>query len=280
MVNRWTGAAWVAGLLLASTALAQTTQPFADAMEDGVGVVEQLGAQVPLDLTFMDERGETVSLGKFFESGRPVILQIGYYECPMLCGKVSRGLLLAAKAVDLKMGRDYTAISVSFDPSETHRLAAAKKANYINELGQPDAAAGWHWLVGKEENIRRLTEAVGFHYKWMDSANQYSHAAVLMVLMPDGKVSRYLYGVTYPPTTFRLSLVEASAGRTGSTMDKILLTCLLSYDHNAGRYVVAARTFMQIGAGITIVLMGFTAWRLFRRERQKARVEARRPAIP
>jgi len=231
---------------------------------EGVGITEQLGKVAPLDLTFTDSAGKPVALRQYFRQNRPVILNLGYFGCPMLCGLVMNGLLEAMREIDMMPGRDYDVLSISFDPSETSVLARLKKQNYIKEFGHPEAAGGWHFLVGDEQSTKKLTEAVGYGFKWNAPRGEFAHAAVIIVLTPDGTVSRYLYGVQFPPRTLRLSLVEASQGKIGSTLDRILLYCF-HYDAGAGEYTPAAMNIMRLGGGVTAAaLAGLIGFALLR----------------
>jgi len=236
----------------------------------GVGITERLDAQVPLDLLFRDEEGAEVTLAGYFAGGRPVILNLGYLSCPMLCGLVANGMVEAMRGIDLTAGEDYAVVSVSIDPTETPILAKAKRQGYLREYGRPAAAQGWHWLTGQEDQIRALTDAVGFGYRWNEERREYAHAAVLIVLSPDGRVMRYLYGIQFEPRTLQLSLVEAADGRAGSTLDRFLLFCF-HYDAATGRYGPAARNLMQAGGLVTVLAIGGLILALRRRERRQPR---------
>lgn len=234
----------------------------------GVTIEQKLGAQLPMDLQFTDESGNTVTLGDYFKSGRPVVLNLGYFQCPMLCGLVLNATLDVAKQIDLKVGQDYDILSVSFDPRDTPVVAKLKKQNYLTELGQVGADKGWHFLTGKDESITKLTQTVGFGYRWNPDRQEYVHAAALMILTPDGQVSRYLYGVKFVPRTTRLSLVEASEGKVGNVVDSVLLYCFL-YDANKGQYTLAALNIMRAGGVLTVLLVGTTVLIALRRERKR-----------
>ncbi len=234
-----------------------------------VGVTEHLSAQLPLNLTFQDEEGKTVALGDFFQKGRPVILQLGYYRCPMLCTEVSRGIVESLKGLDSSLDGKFQVVMVSVDPNETPELARAKKENSIKAFGRPKCAAGWHFLVGKPDSIRKLADAVGFRYKYIKADDQFSHPAVISVCTPDGRISRYLYGVTFNEKTLRLSLVEASDGKIGSAGDQLLLICF-HYDPSAGGYILTALNIMRAGGVLTVLVLALVLWRLFRRERRLA----------
>lgn len=231
-----------------------------------IGVDEKLGGAIPLDAKFTDETGKKVSLSDYFAAGRPVILQLGYFGCPMLCGEVSKGLVNSLNELPLTMGKDYEVLNVSFDPDEGPDLAARKKTSFLEAYKHPSGAQAWHFLTGDKESIRRLTESVGFRYKWVADQQQFAHAAVLMIVSPGGSVSRYLYGVGFDPKTMRLALVEASQGKVGTTADKFLMTCLLSYNKAAGRYTVAAVTLMRVAAVACVLLLAAILTTLFVRE--------------
>jgi protein SCO1/2 len=234
----------------------------------GIGVEEHLGSKLPLDLTFTDDKGETVQLSKYFSGKKPVILQIGYLGCPMLCSLVSQGTVDSLRKLTLDVGRDFEVVFVSVDPTETSDLAADKKETYAQDYHREGSRAGFHFLVGKEDQIKRLTEAVGYQYKWVESVRQYSHPAVLVIGTPDGTISRYLYGVRFDNQTMRLSLVEASDGKVGSTMDQILLTCF-QYDGKQGKYAMTAINLMRAGGALTVLVLGTVLVRAFRHDARR-----------
>lgn len=238
----------------------------------GVGVTEKLGAPIPLDLEFTDEAGQTVRLGDYFDGARPVILNLGYMGCPMLCGLVSNGMVEAMRAMKRTCGEEYIVLSPSIDHTETPTLSAAKKEGYVAQYGREAATQGWHWLTGQEDQIRSLTDSVGFGFAWNDERQEYAHAAVIIVLSPDGRVMRYLYGVVFDPKTLELSLVEATDGQSGSSLDKFLLFCF-QYDAEAGRYGPAARNIMKAGGAVTVVVIAGMILGFRRRERRAARTE-------
>lgn len=236
-------------------------------------VNEKLGATIPLDLTFTDESGQDVQLARFFTGKRPVVLQIGYYGCPMLCDLVSQGLVAGVKKLPLEPGKDFEVIYLSFDPREKASLAAQKKDSYLKEYGRPHTAAGWHFLTGKPDAIHALTNATGYGYKWVESAAQYSHPAVLILLSPEGKITRYLYGVKFDDNdskTLRLSLVEASDGKIGSSTDKFILTCL-RWDGHQGKYAASALAIMRIAGILTVLIVAAMIIRAFVREARRRR---------
>jgi protein SCO1/2 len=232
-----------------------------------VTVIEHPGASLPLDLKFVDESGQTVTLGQYFTGKRPVVLQLGYYGCPMLCGLISQGTVTAFKAVSLEPAKDYDFIFVSIDPSEKPELADRKKQAYMMEFGR-EGAAGWHFLTGTQDAIAPLAEAVGFKYKWVQSAGQFAHPAAIMMCTPDGKISRYLYGVQFDPQTVRLSLVEASNGKIGNVIDHAFLTCF-QYDGHQGKYALAAIGIMRGGGLLMMIVLAAFVIRAVRREMKK-----------
>jgi protein SCO1/2 len=236
----------------------------------GVDVVERPGAQIPLDLQFVDESDDTTVIGRYFEQGQPVVLVLAYYTCPMLCNLVMNGLSDAVKEMDWLPGQEFSMLTVSIDPRETSFLAKAKKENYIAYLDRGDLAAGWHFLVGPESQSRQLADAVGFQYRYDEDQQQYAHPAVLTILTEGGVVSRYLYGIEFNPRDLRLALLEASEGKIGNTIDRLILYCY-HYDPEAGGYVLFAQNVMRLGGGVTLVLLTGLIGVLLLRERRKRR---------
>ncbi len=220
----------------------------------GVGIDQKLDQRLPLDLAFRDESGKAVKLGDYF-GDRPVLLTLAYYHCPMLCPMVLEGLARSLRPLSLNLGADFRAVTVGIDPKETPEQAAAMK----KKLGAGD---DWHFLVGDEPAIRRVAEAAGFRYTVDDANDQFAHAAVLMVATPDGRMSRYLYGIDFAPRDVRLSLVEASEGKIGTLADQLLLFCF-HYDPATGRYGAVAMTSLRVAALLTLAgLVGFVATQL------------------
>jgi protein SCO1/2 len=218
-----------------------------------VGIEQRLDAQVPPDLAFVDETGRSVKLGDYFGK-KPLVLNLVYYNCPMLCGEELAGLTAAMRVVKFDLGNEFDVITVSFNPKETPALAAAKKQEYLKRYGRPNAAAGWHFLTGSAESINVLTRAVGFQYQYDASKNQYAHATAIMVLTPQGRISRYFYGVDFPPKDLRMGLVEASQGKIGNAVDQVLLYCY-HYDPAAGKYGAVVSNMLKIGGALTILLL-------------------------
>jgi protein SCO1/2 len=238
-----------------------------------VGVDQKLNEQLPLDLTFRDETGSTVRLGDYFGE-KPVVLTLVYYECPMLCTQELNGLLRSVKNIPLDIGKQFNVVTVSFNPKETPGLAANKKKVYVGIYGRPGAAGGWHFLTGDEEMIQKLTGAAGYHYAFDPVSDQYAHATAIIVVTPQGKISRYFYGIDYPSRDLRLSLVEASDNKIGSPVDQVLLYCY-HYDPVTGKYGLIIANVLRLAGSITIVLMGGMMWILFRQESKAGAGSAR-----
>ena len=232
---------------------------------ENVGIEQHLDAQVPADLAFTDDSGHAVKLGDYFGK-KPLILNLVYYNCTMLCGEALAGLAGAMKMIKFDAGHEYDVITVSFDPKETPQIAAEKKQEYLKRYGRPGVANGWHFLTGSAESINALTKAVGFQYQYDPKSNQYAHATAIMVLTPEGRISRYFYGVDFPPKDLRMGLVEASQNKIGNAVDQVLLYCY-HYDPATGKYGAVVSNMLKIGAGLTIVLLGGMLLILFRMER-------------
>jgi protein SCO1/2 len=207
--------------LLVSARVARADNELPAALRS-VAIDQRLNEQVPLDLVFRNERGETVLLGDLFH-GKPVILVLAYYRCPMLCTLVLNGLVQALDRLSFGVGEEFSIVTVSFDPRDTPELAAAKKLAYIERYGRANAANGWHFLTGDRPAIDRLTDAVGFRYSYDATRDQFAHASGIMVMTPQGRIARYFFGVEYSSRDLRLALVEASANRIGSPIDQVML---------------------------------------------------------
>jgi protein SCO1/2 len=232
-----------------------------------VGIDEKLDAALPLALVFKDESGRDVTLGSYFRPGHPVLLSLNYYRCPMLCTLELNGLVAGLKGLAFTPGDEFTVVTVSFDPRETPTLARAKKQSYLEDLGRPQAKEGWHFLTGSRESIDALTRAVGFSFEYDKDTDQYAHAAVLMIATPEGRVARYLYGVTFEPSTLKLALLEASKGTIGSTWERFILYCY-HYDADRGRYSLAALSIMRVGGALTVLALGCAIGGLWLRDRR------------
>lgn len=234
----------------------------------GVGIDQRLGQQVPLDTPFRDETGKQVMLGDYFGE-KPVILVLAYFRCPRLCNEVLNGLEIGLEDVKgLDIGKQFNVLTVSFDPQERPPLAAAKKANYIEKYERPGAAAGWHFLTGDSTAIKLLTDAVGFKYHYDPAADQFAHASGIMVLTPQGKLSRYFYGIRYPATDLRLALVESSNGKIGSPVDSLLLFCF-HYDPSSGKYTPFVMNIVRLGGVMTLLAFGVAGVIFWRGERRR-----------
>jgi protein SCO1/2 len=262
MRSTLTGIVLAALLFCAAASVADEGRP--PILRD-VGFDQRIGEQVPLDLVFHDEQGEAVALGDYF-GRRPVVLVPAYYRCPMLCTVVLNGVTSALRALAFDVGREFDVVTFSFDPTETSALAAAKKEQYLGQYRRPGAASGWHFLVGDEAAIHRLTEAIGFRFAYDEAQRQYAHASGIVVLTPEGRVSRYFFGVEYAPKDLRLALVEASEHRIGSFVDQLLLFCF-HYDPATGRYSRVALDVLRAGGAATLLALVAGVALMLRRER-------------
>lgn len=227
-----------------------------------VGIEQHLNQQIPPMLTFRDETGKSVQLGDYFGK-KPMILNLVYYQCPMLCGEVLSGLESALRVLKFDVGKDFDVLTVSFDPHETPAMASAKKAEFIKRYGRPGAADGWHFLTGPQESIDALTKAAGFQYEYDSKTGEFAHATAIMVLTPPGKIAQYYYGIEFAPKDLRLGLVQASQGKIGSVVDEVLLYCY-HYDPNAGKYSAVVSRILKLAAGATILALGTFLIVLFR----------------
>lgn len=238
---------------------------------EGVEITERLGEKVPLDATFTGSDGKPVRLADVAGKGKPVVVALVYYNCPMLCGLVLSGMARGMRESGLELGKDYQAVAISFDPRESSKLAAERQRGYTQSLGRPEAAAAWPFLTGEEPEIQKVTRALGFRYAYDEKTKQYAHAAAIFVLAPDGKISRYLYGVEFPGRDLRLALVEAGEGRVGTSLDKILLTCF-RYDAQSRRYEPYVVGFIRIAALAVLGGLAITLAVFWRREVKKGTV--------
>jgi protein SCO1 len=246
---------------------------------EGVGIDQKLDQPLPLNAQFKDEAGRTVTLGSFFH-GKPVLLAPVYYRCPMLCTQILNGMVGALKAVSFDPGRDFEVVAFSFDPKDTPETAGAKRLNYVKRYGRPNTANGFHFLTGDEANIKELTEAIGFHYRYDPIHDQFAHASGLMLATPEGRLSRYFYGVDYSPRDLRLGLVEASEHKIGTPVDAVLLFCF-HYDPATGKYGAVAMNSLRAGGAVFVLVCGsflFVAWRRDKRRDRGSRREHLRHA--
>jgi len=263
----------VAALLVLTAAPASAaTEPGADVRPPAlreVGIDQRLGESLPLDAPFRDDHGQSVTLGDLF-GGKPVVLVMTYFECPMLCTLVLNGLTKTLKTMNFEPGKEFDVVVVSFDPRDTPELAAKKKATYVAEYGRVATADGWHFLTGDQAAIARVATAVGFRYKWVPEEKQFAHAAAIMVATPEGRMSRYFYGVDYAGRDLRLGLIEAADHKIGSAVDVLLLFCY-RYDPATGKYGAIVLNMVRIGGVATVLVIGAFMAVMFRREAVAAR---------
>ncbi len=231
----------------------------------GVGVDEHLDRQIDLNLTFTGENGYPVALKQFFHKGRPVILNLVYYSCPMLCNMILNGQTAALKQISGTPGKEFEIVTISIDPSETFNLAQQKRAVYLEHYGRE--TTGWHFLTDDQGNVKKLAGQVGFHYRYDEKQSQYAHPAVITLLTPEGKISRYLYGIKFNPRDLRLALAEASESKFGLSVDRVLLYCF-HYDPQARGYVLFASNLMRAGGAVTVLIIMLVLLRYWRRERE------------
>ncbi len=239
-----------------------------------VDVVEQLGARVA-DASFMDTAADHVQLRDLVARGKPVVLTLIYFDCPMLCSLVQQGVIKALNATDLRLGRDYYGLTVSFSPKDTVAEARLRQGGYLQTLKNAEKAqpTDWPFLTGSERAIRTLADSVGFHYRWDAASQQFEHPAVSLVLSPDGRISRYLYGVEFSPRDLKLALLEAAQGRVGTTLDRVILRCF-KYDPVSRKYHWYVMGVLRLGAGFfaaaLAALLGVLWWRELRTARAAA----------
>jgi protein SCO1/2 len=235
---------------------------------------QRLGEQVPLDAQFRAADGTVVQLGDLVQ-GKPVVLVLAYYRCPRLCSVVINNVIDGLAEIPPEAGKDYQVVIISFDPEEMPELAAQNKELAVGRYGRgPAAAAGWHFLTGQEHEIKRVADAVGFHYVYNPDAKVYKHGAGIMILTPQGKVARYLFGVSFAPQDLRLALLEASEGRISAPADQVLLLTCLAYDPASGKYTLAVFKIVRLAALVTVLFLGLYVWRNFSRERRARKVRA------
>jgi protein SCO1/2 len=250
---------------LALSAAPQTVPPELQ----GVGIDEHINQPIDLNLTFLDETGRPVALKQFFRQGHPVLLDLVYYECPMLCTVVLNGQTQALKAIPWTAGNQFDIVTISFNPADTPQLAGQKRATYLASYGRP--SANWHFLVDRDGNVRKLADQLGFHYRYDERTKQFAHAAAIMFLTPEGRISRYLYGVKFNPRDVRLALDEASESKFALSPERILLYCF-HYDPQARGYVLFATNFMKAGGVLTVFILALVLFAFWRRERRARRV--------
>jgi protein SCO1/2 len=262
----WFSSFVVLSLFSLLSSLPLSAQPGFPSPAKDVAYDQRLGEPVPLDLVFNDETGRAVKLSEFFGK-KPLLLSLVYYDCPMLCGMATDGLVRSLKAVTYDVGKEFEVLTVSFDPREKPELAAAKKKNVLAAYGRSAAGAGWHFLTGDEANIARLTRAVGFRYVWDAEQKQYAHPTGIVTLTPQGRVSKYFFGIEYASKDIRFGLIEATDERIGSAVDRLLLLCY-HYDPKVGRYTPAIVRLMRAAGALTVALVGGLIFVLLRREKK------------
>jgi len=248
--------------LVLSSALVRAEE--APAILREIGFDQRLGGQIPLDASFTDEDGKAVRLRSYFGK-KPVVLSLNYYECPMLCTLSLNGLASALSVVSLQGGRDFEVVTISFNPKEGPDLAAAKKKVCLQRYKRPGAE--WHFLTGSRASIDAVTSSVGFRYAWDAETQQFAHPSGVLVLTPEGRISRYLYGVEFAPKDLTLALMESSRERIGSAVDRVVLYCY-RYDPVRGRYGVVIMSFVRLGGVLTVLALSGFILLMWRRERE------------
>lgn len=222
-----------------------------------VGIEQKLGDQLPLDAVFKNEDGKQVKIGEYFGKGRPVILALVYYECPMLCNEVLNGLTGSLKGISFDAGKEFDILAISFDARENDKpdLAKNKKAGYIERYQRPNSANGWHFLTGTQEEIDKVTKAVGFSYEYDKQTDQFAHAGGVMIITPEGKISRYFYGIDYSPKDLKFGIMESAENKVGNPAEQLLLYCF-HYDPSTGKYGLAVINVIRIAGVLTLLGMG------------------------
>lgn len=244
-----------------------------------IGVIEHLDGQLPLDTTFRDETGRPVRLGQYFDGRRPVVLNLAYSRCAMLCNMVLNAAVRGLQETPWSVGEEFDAITISIDPRETPAVANERRGRVLAQYNRPSGARGWHFLTGSESQIRRVADAVGFQYRYVPEQDQYAHPAVTMLITPDGKVARYLYGIQYRPTDVRVGLLEASQGRSITTVERVILYCY-HYDPQGQGYVLWAMRVMRLGGVFTLAALGTFLAVMWGRERRRRPPNPPPPAAP
>jgi protein SCO1/2 len=219
-----------------------------------VGIKEQLGKKIDLNLAFVDENGQSVTLSRYLSVGRPLIISPVYYSCPGLCNFHLNGLVDGLKGLDWSVGQKFDVVAISFDSKETPDLAKDKKANYMKSYGRPGTESGFHFLTATEDVIQNFTSSVGFEFKWNDQSKEWSHASAAIIISPDGTISRYLPGIVFEPKNIKLAVNEASEGKVGSLMDSLILYCF-QYNPHKSEYTLAAVQIMKLGAVLMIIVL-------------------------
>ena len=235
-----------------------------------VGIEQKLNSQLPLDAVFKDENGKEVRLGEYFGKGKPVVLALVYYECPMLCNEVLNGLTGSLKGVSFDAGKDFDVIAISFDARENEKpdLAKNKKASYMSKYERKGTENGWHFLTGTQAEIDKVTQAVGFNYKFDEATNQFAHAGGIMMTTPDGRLSRYFYGIDYQPRDLKFGLIDSSEGKIGNPAEQLYLYCF-HYDPANGAYGFAVLRGMRVASVLMLIAIGGMFFVFWRRNKKK-----------
>lgn len=220
-----------------------------------VGITEKLGDRIPGDITFINEQGEEVRFDEFLSRGKPLLITPIYYECPMLCNLILNGVTYGFQELAWQVGRDFEVLTFSIDPDESYELARDNKESYLRLLGKPEVASGWHFLTADQQNIDRMTDALGYGFEWSDEAQEFLHGSSIMFVSPDGMITRYLYGIEYTELNLRNALYDAADGKIGSTMDRIMLFCY-TFDPDSRSYVPNALNIMKLGGLLTLTFLG------------------------
>lgn len=259
-------------LLPLATLRPQSTEPRTiSKVLDSVGIDQRLNQKIPLDLSFRDENNNAVTLGSYVHD-KPVVLSLVYYECPMLCTQVLNGMVECFLDTKFIVGKEFDVVTVSFNPRDTPELASAKKDQYMRAYGHGDAGRSWHFLTGDEESIKKLTEAVGFHYAYDEETHQYAHASGIMVVTPEGKLARYFYGIEYAPRDMEFAVMDAAREKIGSPVERLLLLCY-HYDPSTGKYSLFVLNLIKMGGALTLLVLAGVLIMLFRREREQRNAE-------
>lgn len=260
---------WVMGGLVVTAAWGQRSGQTPDELE-GVELERKHGNSVPSDLVFRNEKGEEVTLGQYLDGETPVVLNLVYHNCPMLCGLMLDGMTTSLKSLSWTPGEEFQVLTVSFNHRETPEIARDRKETYLKQLDKPGAGEGWHFLTGNETSIRELTDAVGFNFKWIPEEQEYAHPTALVFLSGDGTVTRYIYGMEIPRGDMRKALVEASNGTIGNPVDKVAMYCF-QFDPEENTYSADAFNIMKLGSGLMVLVLGVGLFFLWRREHEELR---------
>ena len=259
-----------------STFMRDTSQPASQVKPEeleGVGITQKLDQQIPLDLTFKDEAGKTVQLGEYFGSGKPVILNLVYYTCPMLCGEALSGEASALAVLKFSPGKEYEVVTLSINPDDTPQDAAAKKKIYVDRLNEhlepKTSGEGWHFLTGQKPEIDKLAQTVGFRYRRDPKTGQYIHSTALIIVTPHGKIAQYYYGVEYSPRDIRLGVIEASRNKIGNLVDAVQIYCC-RYDPNTGRYGAIISRVLSIAGAATLLILGGFVFAMIRLDKNRS----------